>query len=126
MSSWADSEGETGKSQVIWVSIGNKQLDTTTPLWKKLDPPPPPPPPENVRPPLEPWKRIVFFESNLWTSVKYVEDKKNVVRAFLCQIDLNAPPPPLKKIPASAHGPLTLPAGKGVSPYVKRTHVPQE
>ena len=41
--SWADSEGETGKSQVIWVSIGNKQLDTTTPLWKKLDPPPPPP-----------------------------------------------------------------------------------
>ena len=26
-----------GKSQVIWVSIGNKQLDP--PLWKKLDPP---------------------------------------------------------------------------------------
>ena len=25
-----------GKSQVIWVSIGNKQLD---PLWKMLDPP---------------------------------------------------------------------------------------
>ena len=25
-----------GKSQVIWVCIGNKQLD---PLWKKLDPP---------------------------------------------------------------------------------------
>ena len=25
-----------GKSQVIWVSIGNKQLD---PPWKKLDPP---------------------------------------------------------------------------------------
>ena len=24
-----------GKSQVIWVSIGNKQLD---PRWKKLDP----------------------------------------------------------------------------------------
>ena len=24
-----------GKSQVIWVSIGNKQLD---PIWKKLDP----------------------------------------------------------------------------------------
>ena len=24
-----------GKSQVIWVSIGNKQLD---PPWKKLDP----------------------------------------------------------------------------------------
>ena len=68
MSSWADSEGETGKSQVICGSIGNKQLDTTTHLWKKLDPT------ENVGPPLEPWKRIVFFESNLWTSVKYVED----------------------------------------------------
>ena len=26
-----------GKSQVIWVSIGNKQLD---PPWKKLGPPP--------------------------------------------------------------------------------------
>ena len=30
-----------GKSQVPWVSIGNKQLD------------PPPPPPEKVEPPLE-------------------------------------------------------------------------
>ena len=37
-----------GKSQVIWVSIGNKQLDP--PPWKKLDPPPL----ENVGPPLEP------------------------------------------------------------------------
>ena len=55
MSSWADPEGETGKSQVILVSIGNKQLDTTHLLWKKL----PPLPPENVGPPLEPWKRIV-------------------------------------------------------------------
>ena len=27
-----------GKSQVIWVSIGNKQLE---PPWKKLDTPPP-------------------------------------------------------------------------------------
>ena len=69
--SWADSEGEIGKSQVIWVSIENKQSDTT---------PPPPlkevglPPLENVGPSLEPWKSIVFFESNLWTSVKYVED----------------------------------------------------
>ena len=39
LSSWADPEGETGKSQGIWVSIGNKQLDTTPLLWKKLDPP---------------------------------------------------------------------------------------
>ena len=36
-----------GKSQVIWVSIGNKQLD---PLEKNG----PPPPLENVGPPLEP------------------------------------------------------------------------
>ena len=37
-----------GKSQVIWVSIGNKRLD---PHWKQLDPPPPL---ENVGPPLNP------------------------------------------------------------------------
>ena len=37
-----------GKSQVIWVSIGNKQLDR---LWKKMTPPPPP---ENDEPPSEP------------------------------------------------------------------------
>ena len=30
-----------GKSQVIWGSLGNKQVD---PSLKKLDPPPPPPP----------------------------------------------------------------------------------
>ena len=42
----ADPEGGTGgpdpppgKTQGIWVSIGNKQLDP--PPWKKLDPPPP-------------------------------------------------------------------------------------
>ena len=71
MSSWADPEGEIGKSQVIWVSIENKQLDTTPPHpLKEVGPPTP----ENVGPPPEPWKRIVFFESSLWTSVKYVED----------------------------------------------------
>ena len=38
----ADPEGVTGgpdppgKSQVIWVSIGNKQLDPPPPPWKKL------------------------------------------------------------------------------------------
>ena len=31
--------GVRGKSQFIWVSIGNSQLDPH-PLWKKLDPPP--------------------------------------------------------------------------------------
>ena len=45
VSSWSDSERETGKSQVIWVSIGNKQLDTTTP----------PPPLKEVGPP---WKML--------------------------------------------------------------------
>ena len=39
-----------GKSQVKWVTIGNKQLDPPPP-WKKLDPPPPL---EHVGPPLEP------------------------------------------------------------------------
>ena len=50
-----------GKSQVIWVSIGNKQLD---PPWKELDPP------GNVGSPPEPCKMIVFFEINHLTSVK--------------------------------------------------------
>ena len=39
-----------GKSQVIWVSIGNKQLDP--PPLEKVGPPPPPL--ENVGPSLEP------------------------------------------------------------------------
>ena len=40
--------GTPGKSQFIWVSIGNMQLD---PLEKVGPPPPPPPPLENVGPP---------------------------------------------------------------------------
>ena len=40
-----------GKSQVIWGSIGNKQLD---PSLEKVGPPPPPPHLENVGPPPEP------------------------------------------------------------------------
>ena len=52
---------------------------------RSCPPPPPPPPPENVGPPLEPWKRIVNIP------------------------DGPEPPPlPLKKIPGSAHGPLTI------------------
>ena len=51
------------KSQVIWVSMGNKQLD---PSWKKLDPTPL----ENVGPPLEPCKMIDFFGIDHLTSVK--------------------------------------------------------
>ena len=53
-----DPEGETGgpdppprKSQDIWVSIGNKQLDPPPPPLKKVGPPPPL---ENVGPPPEP------------------------------------------------------------------------
>ena len=41
--------------QVIWVSIGNKQLDPSL---------------EKVGPPLEPWKIIDFFEIDHLTSVK--------------------------------------------------------
>ena len=54
-----------GKPQVKWVYIGNKQLDPLPPgkSWT-------PPPLENVGPPLEPGKMIVFFESNHLTSVK--------------------------------------------------------
>ena len=47
-----------GKSQVIWVSIGNKQLD----------------PLENAGPPLEPCKMIDFLEIDHLTSVKQAED----------------------------------------------------
>ena len=50
-----------GKSQVIWVSIGNMQLD---PSCKKLDTL------ENVGLPLELWKMIDFFEIDHLTSVK--------------------------------------------------------
>ena len=53
-----------GKSQVIWVSIGNKLLDPPPPPWKKLDPL------ENVGPPLEALKMIDFFEIVHLTSVK--------------------------------------------------------
>ena len=50
-----------GKSQVIWVSIGNNQLDSPGKSWTPL---------ENVGPPLEPWKMIVFFEINHLTPEK--------------------------------------------------------
>ena len=52
------------KSQVIWVSIGNKHLDLPPPGKRGT-------PLENVGPPLEPWNIIVFFEIDHWTpSVK--------------------------------------------------------
>ena len=70
-----------GKSQVIWVSVGNKP---PPPPWKKLDPAPL----ENVGPPLEPWKMIDFFEIDHLTSVKKLRTKKN-----RCQIILSWTPP---------------------------------
>ena len=80
--------GPPGKSQVILVSIGNKQ-------WT-----PPPPKLEKVGPHLEPRKMIVFFGSKHWTSVKQVGDfKKNKSKkkqqkthcqsVYIFQIDLN-------------------------------------
>ena len=53
--------GPLGKLQVIWVSIGNKQLDTPEevgPPWKMLEPI------WNLE------KMIVFFKINYLTSVK--------------------------------------------------------
>ena len=48
--------GPPGKTQVIWDSIGNKQLDL--PLEKLKPPSPPPHPGKNVEAPLEPRKII--------------------------------------------------------------------
>ena len=55
--------GPPGKSQVIWISIGNKQLRPPTPMEKVG------PPLKNVGHPLEPLEMSIF-ESNHWTSVK--------------------------------------------------------
>ena len=55
--------GTPGKSQVIWVSTGNKQLDPT-PLEKVG------PPLEKVGPPSGTLKMIVFFGIDHLTSVK--------------------------------------------------------
>ena len=80
-----------GKSQVIWVSIGNKQLEKVgAPL-------------ENVGPPLKPWKMIDFFKIDHLTSVKIswgLKKKKiNVVRAFFVRLTWT----PLTKFPGSVH-----------------------
>ena len=89
-----------GKSQVIWVSIGSKQLDP--PPWKKLDPPPL----------WKYWTPSGTLKSDrfLWNwpfdfcKISWGLKKTNAVRAFFCQTDLDPPPPPLTKIPGSAHG----------------------
>ena len=50
-----------GKSQVIWVYIGNKELDPPGKSWTPL---------ENVGPPSGTLKMIDFFEIDHLTSVK--------------------------------------------------------
>ena len=65
----ADPEGQgvrtpSGKSQIEWVSIGNKQLDTP---WKNLDPL------EKIGP-IWSMNTIDFFEIDHLTSVKSAED----------------------------------------------------
>ena len=80
---WTDPEGGTGgldppgKSQVVWVSIGNKKLDPVPPgkCWTS--------PRKMLDHPLEPWKMTVFFESNHLTSISQgqKQNKKNIVRA---------------------------------------------
>ena len=59
-----------GKNTSYIGFLWNKQLDHAT-LGKSWDTPPPG---KNVGPPLEPWKLLIFFEINHWTSVKEVED----------------------------------------------------
>ena len=74
----ADPEGGTGdpdppppgKSQVIWVSIGNKQMIGPPPLWKKLDPP------GKCWIPSGTLKMIDFFSIDHLTSVNKLRTKK--------------------------------------------------
>ena len=101
-SSCADPEGNRGrtppgKSQVIWVSMGNKHL---------LPPPPPPPPPwKKVG---HPWKMlnpseslesIVFSEINRWNpsvNCKIKWTKKTLSMLFSGRRAWTPPPPPIK------------------------------
>ena len=79
-----------GKSLVLWVSIGNKQLDPL-PL-EKIGPPPPPP-------------EKCWTPSGILKNDKLRTKKKIVVKAFFLSYR-PGPPPPLTKIPRSAHGRL--------------------
>ena len=75
-----------GKSQVIWVSIGNKQLDPTPrKSWTPL-------PLEDGGPPPEPSKMIVFFD---FCNISW-ELKKTLSELF-CQIDMDPLPRPWRK-----------------------------
>ena len=81
-----------GKSKVIWVSIGNKQLDPPPPLEKVAPHPPPPPPP----PP--PWKILDpsgTLKNDSWLQNNKLRTKKKKKTDW--------PRPPLAKVPGSAH-----------------------
>ena len=81
-----------GKSQVIWVSIGNKQLDTPPPPpWKKLDPPPPPgkcwTPSGTLKNDRLLWNWPFDFCQISWGLKK----KKKTLSELFCQTDLDPP-----------------------------------
>ena len=93
-----------GKSQVIWVSIGNQQLDPPGKSWA-----PPPPPPGKCWTPSGTLKNDRFlwnwpfdFCKISWGLKK--KQKKNVRASF---VRLTWTPPPLTKIPGSAHEQIT-------------------
>ena len=88
-----------GKSQVIWVSIGNTQLD-------------PPPPLEKVGPPWRMLDPLWSIENDgfLWNwlfdfcKISWGLEKKKMLSELFCQTYLDPPPPPpLMKFPGSAH-----------------------
>ena len=85
----ADPEGGTGgpdppgKSQVIWVSIGNKQLD---PSWKKLDPPAKRWTPSGT---LNNDRFLISLLQNKLRTKK--KKKKKRCQSFFCQTDLDPP-----------------------------------
>ena len=88
-----------GKSQVIWISIGNKLLDP--PPLEKVGPPPPGKcwtPSGTLKNDRFLWNWPFDFCKISWGLKK---TQKNVVRAFFVRLTWN----PLTKIPGSAHGP---------------------
>ena len=79
--------GPPGKSQVIWVSIGNKQLDPH-PHWKKLDPP------GKCWTPSGTLKNDSFLWNWPFDFCKISRRLKKRCQSLFCQIDLVPPPPP--------------------------------
>ena len=81
------------KSQIKWVSIGNKQLDTP---WKKLDPL------EKNWTPSGALKNDRFLWNWPFDLCRISWGLKKSLSGLFCQTDLD-PPPSLMKIPGSAH-----------------------